>query len=80
MTTAFQKRLSYRLTRDTVLIAMVLGLMLNIVQVTLDYFSARDSMEQEIRALIEISHSPASQIAYNIDIRLAEELLDGLLG
>ncbi|WP_292049396.1 ATP-binding protein [Marinobacter sp.] len=58
---------------------MVLGLMLNIVQVTLDYFSARDSMEQEIRALIEISHSPASQIAYNIDIRLAEELLDGLL-
>jgi len=53
--------------------------MLNIVQVTLDYFSARDSMEQEIRALIEISHSPASQIAYNIDIRLAEELLDGLL-
>ena len=47
MTTAFQKRLSYRLTRDTVLIAMVLGLVLNIVQVTLDYFSARDSMEQE---------------------------------
>jgi signal transduction histidine kinase/ActR/RegA family two-component response regulator len=79
VTTAFQKRLSYRLTRDTVLIAMVLGLVLNIVQVTLDYFSARDSMEQEIRALIEISHSPASQIAYNIDIRLAEELLDGLL-
>jgi len=79
VTTAFQKRLSYRLTRDTVLIAMVLGLVLNVVQVTLDYFSARDSMEQEIRALIEISHSPASQIAYNIDIRLAEELLDGLL-
>ncbi|KPP98941.1 ATP-binding protein [Marinobacter sp. HL-58] len=79
MTTPFKKRLSYRLTRDTVLIAMVLGLVLNIVQVTLDYFSARDSMEQEIRALIEISHSPASQIAYNIDIRLAEELLDGLL-
>jgi len=79
VTTAFQKRLSYRLTRDTVLIAMVLGLVLNVVQVTLDYFNARDSMEQEIRALIEISHSPASQIAYNIDIRLAEELLDGLL-
>ncbi len=79
MTTPFKKRLSYRLTRDTVLIAMVLGLVLNILQVTLDFFTARDSMEQEIRALIEISHSPASQIAYNIDIRLAEELLDGLL-
>nr|WP_282448204.1 ATP-binding protein [Marinobacter goseongensis] len=58
---------------------MALGLILNIVQVTLDFFSARESMEEEIRALIEISHSPASQIAYNIDVRLAEELLDGLL-
>lgn len=79
MTTAFRKRLSFRLTRDTVLIAMLLGLVLNIAQVTLDFFNARQSMEQEINALIDISHSPASQIAYNIDIRLAEELLDGLL-
>lgn len=79
MTRLFRKRLSFRLTRDTVLLAMALGLILNIVQVTLDFFSARESMEEEIRALIEISHSPASQIAYNIDVRLAEELLDGLL-
>jgi len=58
---------------------MLLGLVLNLIQVTLDFFSARESMEQEISALIDISHSPASQIAYNIDIRLAEELLEGLL-
>lgn len=58
---------------------MLLGLVLNVVQVTLDFFSARESMEQEIRALIDISHSPASQIAYNLDTRLAEELLEGLL-
>src|SRR5690554_393923 len=58
---------------------MALGLFLNLIQITLDYFTARESMEQEIRALMEISHSPASQIAYNIDIRLADELLDGLL-
>ena len=79
MSKGFKKRLSYRLTRDTVLVAMALGLVLNLVQITLDYFSARDSMEKEIHALIDISHSPASQIAYNIDVRLAEELLDGLL-
>ncbi|WP_100639654.1 ATP-binding protein [Marinobacter salexigens] len=79
MTKGFKHRLSYRLTRDTVLIAMVLGVILNIVQITLDYFAARHSMEGDIQALIEISHSPASQIAYNIDIRLAEELLHGLL-
>ncbi|WP_309043251.1 ATP-binding protein [Marinobacter sediminicola] len=79
MTKGFKHRLSYRLTRDTVLIAMVLGVILNVVQITLDYFSARKSMEEDIQALIEISHNPASQIAYNIDVRLAEELLDGLL-
>ena len=79
MNTPFRKRLSFRLTRDTVLVAMLLGLVLNIVQVALDYFSARESMKQEISALIDISRSPASQIAYNIDIRLAQELLAGLL-
>ena len=79
MTKGFKHRLSYRLTRDTVLIAMVLGLILNAVQITLDYFGAQQSMDEDIQALIEISHNPASQIAYNIDVRLAEELLDGLL-
>lgn len=79
MRKGFKQRLSYRLTRDTVLVAMALGLVLNVVQITLDYFSARQSMDNEINALIDISYSPASQIAYNIDVRLAEELLDGLL-
>ena len=79
MSNRFKKRLSYRLTRDTVLVAMALGLVLNVVQITLDYFSARAAMENEIHALVDISNSPASQIAYNIDVRLAEELLDGLL-
>ncbi|WP_166255402.1 hybrid sensor histidine kinase/response regulator [Marinobacter salicampi] len=79
MNSPFQKRLSFRLTRNTVLLAMVLGLLLNIIQVSLDFFHASEAMDQDIQALMEISHSPASQIAYNIDARLAEELLTGLL-
>lgn len=75
----FRQKLSWRLTRDTVLVAMVLGLLLNLVQITLDYFTARDAMERDVHALLEISQSPASQIAYNINVRLARELLDGLL-
>ncbi len=75
----FKQRLSYRLTRDTVLVAMALGLLLNLIQIALDYSNALDAMDQEVHALLEISRSPASQIAYNIDVRLAEELLDGLL-
>ncbi len=79
MSNRFRHRLSYRLTRDTVLVAMALGLVLNIVQITLDYFSARKAMEEDVRALIQISVSPASQIAYDINVRLAGELLEGLL-
>jgi signal transduction histidine kinase/CheY-like chemotaxis protein len=62
-----------------VLSALALGVLLNLAVVTADYFNARRTMDSEVSALIEISHSPASQIAYNIDTRLAEELLDGLL-
>ncbi|WP_227175664.1 hybrid sensor histidine kinase/response regulator [Marinobacter sp. CA1] len=79
MSTQLTKRLSFRLTRNTVLLAMALGLVLNLAHVTLDYFNAREAMDEDIRALLEISRSPASQIAYNLDVRLAEELLDGLL-
>ncbi|WP_097461172.1 hybrid sensor histidine kinase/response regulator [Mangrovitalea sediminis] len=73
------KRLSFKLARNTVLLALTLGILLNFVQVTFDYFNAQRAMDQEIRALLDISHSPASQIAYNIDTRLAQELLTGLL-
>lgn len=73
------KRLSVRLTWYTVLWALALGLLLNLFQVTVDYFNANRAMDEDIQALMEISHSPASQIAYNIDVRLAEELLEGLL-
>jgi len=73
------KRLSFKLTRNTVISALTLGVVLNLILVTQDYFNAKRDMHSEINALVEISHSPASQIAYNIDTRLAEELLEGLL-
>lgn len=72
-------RLSFKLARNTVLVALSLGMVLNLFQVLLDYLNEKISLDQDIQALITISHTPASQIAYNIDSRLAEELLDGLL-
>lgn len=79
MTHLFKRRLSYRLTRNTVLLAMAVGLVLNLIQVWVEYQSTHTYMDQDIEALMDISHSPASQIAYNIDTRLASELLDGML-
>ena len=58
---------------------MGVGLVLNLIQVFVEYHKTGDYMDQDIHALMEISHSPASQIAYNIDTRLAGELLNGMV-
>ncbi len=65
--------------RNTVIVALLLGMVLNLIQVLFDYLNENTALDEEIEAIITISHTPASQIAYNIDSRLAEELLEGLL-
>lgn len=75
----FAHRLSYKQARLTVLVGFVLGTLLSLIQIGIDYASEDASINREIRALIEISHNPASRIAYNIDAELAKELTLGLL-
>jgi signal transduction histidine kinase/ActR/RegA family two-component response regulator len=75
----FAHRLSYKQARLTVLVGFVLGTLLSFIQIGIDYASEDASINREIRSLIEISHNPASRIAYNIDAELAQELTLGLL-
>jgi signal transduction histidine kinase/CheY-like chemotaxis protein len=72
-------RLSFKQAGLTVLVAFILGTLLSITQVAVDYASEEASINREIRALLEISHNPAARIAYNIDAELAQELVLGLL-
>lgn len=75
----FTNRLSYKQARLTVLVGFILGTLLSLVQIGIDYASEDASINQEILSLLEISHNPASRIAYNIDAELAQELTLGLL-
>ncbi|AVO60345.1 MULTISPECIES: hybrid sensor histidine kinase/response regulator [Pseudomonas] len=75
----FTNRLSYKQARLTVLVGFVLGTALSLLQIGIDYASEDASINREINALLEISHNPASRIAYNIDSELAQELTLGLL-
>ncbi|MGE7956623.1 response regulator [Pseudomonas sp. NPDC089530] len=75
----FTNRLSYKQARLTVLVGFVLGTVLSLLQIGIDYASEDASINREINALLEISHNPASRIAYNIDAELAQELTLGLL-
>jgi signal transduction histidine kinase/ActR/RegA family two-component response regulator len=79
MDIAFTNRLSYKQARLTVLVGFILGTLLSLLQIALDYASEDASIDREIRSLLEISHNPASRIAYNIDAELAQELTLGLL-
>ncbi|MBU6950713.1 ATP-binding protein [Hahella sp. HN01] len=79
MKISINNRLSFRLARNTVAVALLLGMVLSLIQVIIDFLNEKNSLDAEIRAVVAISHAPASQIAYNIDARLAAELLDGLL-
>ncbi len=75
----FTNRLSYKQARLTVLVGFLLGTLLSLLQIGIDYASEDASINREIHALLEISHNPASRIAYNIDAELAQELTLGLL-
>ena len=75
----FTHRLSFKQARLTVLVGFVLGTLLSLLQIGIDYASEDASINREIVSLLEISHNPASRIAYNIDAELAQELTLGLL-
>ncbi|MDF2489826.1 MAG: putative sensor histidine kinase/response regulator hybrid [Pseudomonas sp.] len=75
----FTNRLSYKQARLTVLVGFILGTLLSFIQIGMDYASEDASINREVRALLQISHNPASRIAYNIDAELAQELAGGLL-
>jgi signal transduction histidine kinase/CheY-like chemotaxis protein len=75
----FTHRLSYKQARLTVLVGFILGTLLSLIQIGIDYASVDDAINREMQSLLNISHNPASRIAYNIDSELAKELTLGLL-
>lgn len=79
MNIRFTDRLSFKQTRLGVLAAFILGTLLGLVQVMVDYRAENAAIDNEVQAQINVSLGPASRIAYNIDAELALELVNGLL-
>ncbi len=73
-----RQRLSYRQARNTLCVAFILGIIFSLFVITANYFRVLNKVEEQIQALASITISPASRIAYNIDIELAKELVKGL--
>ena len=73
------QRLSFKQASLTVLAAFILGTLLSLVQIGVDYASEDASINREITSLMDITQAPAARIAYNIDAELAQELVAGLM-
>ena len=73
-----RQRLSYKQARNTLCIAFLLGAVFSLFLIYANYFRVLNEIDQQVQSLANISHDPASRIAYNIDTELAKELVKGL--
>ena len=78
MQVTFRHRLSYRQARNTVLIALFLGIVLSVMQISYDLFNEQKGFESTISQVIGLLKESAGEAVYNVDERLAEKVVSGL--
>ena len=69
-----RQRISYKQARNTICIALLLGITFSFFLIYANYYRVINTIEEQVQSLANISHDPASRIAYNIDIELAKEI------
>jgi diguanylate cyclase (GGDEF)-like protein len=72
-------RLGWRLMGITLALACAIGMALNIGQILVDSRSQSAEIDGGVERLLAMMREPATEAAYNIDDRLAERVLDGVL-
>ena len=74
-----RKSLSYRQTRNTVIVAFTIGLMLSSAQIFFDYFSQRNEMRTTVRDTLVTANRAAYHAAFNLDENGALQITRGLV-
>jgi len=78
MKVTFRHRLSYRQAKNTVLIALLLGIALSVMQIGYDLFNEQKHFESTISQVIGLIRESAAEAVYNVDERLAQKVVSGL--
>ncbi|WP_145617215.1 EAL domain-containing protein [Nitrospirillum bahiense] len=73
-----RKRLSYKQARNTALLTLALGIILNTAQITYDLFNVEQQTDQLVQQVLSTARQPAAEAAYAFDQALAERVLTGL--
>jgi signal transduction histidine kinase len=71
-------RISFHQAKTTMLIAIVLGTLFSVFQISWDYFEQTENLESTVNQILNIMELSASQAAYSLDREYASELIGGL--
>ena len=74
-----RKSLSYQQTKQTVIVAFIIGLVLSSGQIVIDYFAEQRALTNSITKILETANSTAFHAAYNIDANGAQQITQGLV-
>jgi uncharacterized membrane protein len=78
MVARFAKRLSFRQARNTVVIAIVLGLFVTAIELAFEVERERETIADTVQQVVRIVQEPAAKATYDLDRKLAAGVLDGL--
>lgn len=73
------KRLSFRQAKNSVLVALSIGLILSTSQLIFDYFNHKSELDKNIEEILDAAKKSAVHAAYNFDKNAAEQLTRGLV-
>ena len=74
-----KSRISFRLARLAVLIALVLGLLLSVIQIARDFVGEKQSLEVRVERVLDVASRAATQAVNTLDTNLAEQVVGGLM-
>ena len=75
----FRKRISVRLALISVISAFILGLLLSMVQLWLDFRQQERALQRTIQHVLVMAEGPAVQAVYHLHKPLAQEVVNSLL-
>ncbi|MBF0102591.1 MAG: hypothetical protein HQK77_16950 [Desulfobacterales bacterium] len=74
----FNRRLSYRQAKNTVIIALILGLSVSAIQIAIDFINEREKTDRVVLEVISMFQDSAARAVYDIDELAAKGVILGL--
>ncbi|MCP3888471.1 MAG: PAS domain S-box protein, partial [Desulfobulbaceae bacterium] len=71
--------LTAKLTKLSLAVAFLLGLIVGMAQVMLDYLEQDDQLNSDINNILKAAEKPAKEAAYNLNKNVAAIIIDGLM-